>query len=284
MPEHLHQPARIELAPDFEPRPDLRVVLFDWDGTLSLLRSGWADVMTDLYAAALPPLPGESAEARRRLARSDILGLNGRQTLHQMIRLTERIRERGGRPRDPRDYKQEFLHRLAALTGPRQAALRSGRTPPDTWLVPGARAFLRHLHERGLVLHLASGTDEKALLEEVRLLGLAGFFGPHIHGAREESFTKAAVIRSILHQHHIAGRQLLAFGDGVVEIRDTRAVDGLAVGVAVEETAPGSGRLDADKRRMLQDAGAQVLIPDFRNGPELLRLLLGEMTPPSLGV
>lgn len=133
------------------------------------------------------------------------------------------------------------------------------------------------------MLHLASGTDEKALLEEVRLLGLAGFFGPHIHGAREESFTKAAVIRSILRQHHIAGRQLLAFGDGVVEIRDTRTVDGLAVGVAVEETAPGSGRLDADKRRMLQDAGAQVLIPDFRDGPELLRLLLGETIPPSRG-
>lgn len=279
MSEHLHQPARIELAPDFEPRPELRVVLFDWDGTLSLLRSGWADVMTELYAEALPPLPGESTGDRTRLARSDILSLNGRPTLHQMIRLAERIRERGGRPRNPRDYKQEFLHRLAALTGPRQAAIRSGRTPPDTWLVPGARAFLRHLRERGLVLHLASGTDEKALLEEVRLLGLAGFFGPHIHGAREESFTKAAVIQAILRQHHIAGRQLLAFGDGVVEIRDTRAVDGLAVGVAVDETAPGSARLDPDKRQMLRAAGAQVLIPDFREGPALRQVLLGETTP-----
>jgi len=284
MPEHLPQPGRIEWAPDFEPRPDLRVVLFDWDGTLSLLRSGWADVMTDLYAAALPPLPGETAEARRRLARSDILGLNGRQTLHQMIRLTERIRERGGQPREPHEYKQDFLHRLAALVGPRQAAIRSGRTPPDTWLVPGARTFLQQLRNRGLVLHLASGTDERALLEEIQMLGLADFFGPRVHGARDESFTKADVIQRLLIQHAIQGRQLLAFGDGVVEIRDIRAVDGLAVGVAVDETAPDSGRLDPDKRRMLRDAGAQGLIPDFRDGPELLRVLLGETTPLSGGL
>lgn len=280
MHDSLSLSGSIEFAPAFEPRPEIRVVLFDLDGTLSLLRSGWAEVMADLYAGSLPALPGESYEARRQLALQDILSLNGRQTLHQMIRLTERIRERGGRPDDPESYKREFLRRLTGAVEPRKEAVRRGTVPPERWLVPGARAFLRHLRERGLVLYLASGTDAAAVEEEVRLLGLEEFFARPLYGARDESFTKAAVIEEILRRHGLRGRQLLAFGDGVVEIGDTCAVGGLAVGVAVDETNPGRGRLDEARARALRAAGAQVVIADYSEGPALLRVLLGEVPPP----
>jgi phosphoglycolate phosphatase len=47
--------AFIEFTPSFVPRPDLTHVLFDFDGTLSLVRAGWADVMVGLFLDHLPP-------------------------------------------------------------------------------------------------------------------------------------------------------------------------------------------------------------------------------------
>ena len=38
--------------------------------------------------------------------------LNGKQTIYQMIQLAERIKERGGTPREPLWYKHEYLRRL----------------------------------------------------------------------------------------------------------------------------------------------------------------------------
>ena len=35
-------------------------VLFDFDGTLSLIRQGWPEIMTPMFAEMLPPLPGET--------------------------------------------------------------------------------------------------------------------------------------------------------------------------------------------------------------------------------
>jgi len=40
------------------------------------------------------------------------MSLNGKQTIYQMIQLAERIKERGGNPREPLWYKHEYLRRL----------------------------------------------------------------------------------------------------------------------------------------------------------------------------
>lgn len=277
-PANFHGP--VEFASGFRPQPGLCVVVFDLDGTLSLLRSGWAEVMVDLYAEALPPLPGESSEARRRLALEDILSLNGRQTLHQMIRLTERIRERGGRPLEPAAYKAEYLRRLEDRIGPRKRAIGMGQADPDRWLVPGARAFLEFLRARGLTLYLASGTDQAQVEEEVRLLQMDGYFQLPLYGAGDAGFTKAAALEDILGRTGCSGGQLLSFGDGPVEIQNTKALGGMAVGLAGEETAPGSGRWDPWKRRQLREAGADALIPDYGDAAELFRCLVGERVPP----
>src|SRR5437879_5744128 len=102
----------LELRPSFAPRPRITHVLFDFDGTLSLIRQGWADVMIAVFVEALPRRGGESVEDLHRLAIDDIMSLNGKQTIYQMIRLTERIRERGGSPHEPLWYKHEYLRRL----------------------------------------------------------------------------------------------------------------------------------------------------------------------------
>ena len=59
--------------------------------------------------------------------------------------------------------------------------------------------------------------------------------------------------------------QLLAFGDGYVEIQNTKGVGGLAVAVASDEAHNGSGVMDAWKRQRLLGVGADVVIPDFRD-------------------
>src|SRR6188474_1872375 len=102
----------VEFSSSFAARPRLTHVLFDFDGTLSLIREGWPDVMVPMFVEMLPPLPGESEEQRRLLCLDDIMRLNGKQTIYQMIQLAERIKERGGSPQDPLWYKKEYLRRL----------------------------------------------------------------------------------------------------------------------------------------------------------------------------
>jgi phosphoglycolate phosphatase len=266
----------VEFSPRFAPRADITHVLLDFDGTLSLIRQGWPDVMAPMFTEFLPPLPGESEEKRRQICREDILRLNGKQTIYQMIQLAERIRERGATPQDPLWYKHEYLRRLSERIRHRLEGLQTGAVSPDTLLVHGARACLGILQRRGLPLYLASGTDEVFVKQEAELLDLTRFFGPRIYGALDDykQFSKQLVIQRILRDNRIEGRQLLSFGDGYVEIQNTKEVGGLAIAVASDEAHNGSGQFDPWKRQRLLAAGADIVIPDFRDATALLDCLL----------
>ncbi|MFN0069546.1 MAG: HAD family hydrolase [Limisphaerales bacterium] len=267
----------VEFAPGFAPRPQIRHVLLDFDGTLSLIREGWPQVMVPMFAEALPPRPGESAADRERLAFEDIMRLNGKQTIYQMIQLADRIRERGGTPGAPLDYKHEYLRRLNLRIAARVEGLRAGTTPPDALLVLGTRRLLDLLAARGLTLYLASGTDELYVKQEAELLGLTPFFGPRIYGAQDnyQSFSKKMVIERILAENRIPGENLLAIGDGYVEIENTKQAGGLAVAVASDEANNGSGRMDEWKRQRLLGVGADVVVPDYRDAEALVAAVLG---------
>ena len=278
-----HQPAasfvgRVEFGPHFAPRPKLSHVLFDFDGTLSLIRQGWPEVMVPMFAEFLPPLPNETNEQRRRLCFDDIMRLNGKQTIYQMIQLAERIKERGGVPREPLWYKHEYLRRLDERIHSRIDGLRAGKLRKEDALVYGARPLLQLLQSYGLPLYLASGTDEVFVKQEAELLDLTGFFGRHIYGALDDykQFSKKMVIERILRDNRIQGAQLLSFGDGYVEIENTKEVGGLAVAVASDEANNGAGRFDEWKYRRLLGVGADVVIPDFRDGAALMTCVLGE--------
>jgi len=261
----------------FAPRPGVSHVLFDFDGTLSLIRQGWPEVMVPMFAEMLPPAPGESLEDRRRLCHEDIMRLNGKQTIYQMIQLAERIKERGSTPRDPLWYKHEYLRRLNVRIRDRLEGLRRRAVSSDDLLVHGSRAMLEDLRARGLPLYLASGTDEVFVKEEAELLDLTRYFGRHIYGALDEykNFSKQMVIERILRENRIPGSQLLSFGDGYVEIQNTKEAGGLAVAVASDEARNGSGLFDEWKRARLLGVGADVAIPDFRDGGALLKCIFG---------
>jgi phosphoglycolate phosphatase len=267
----------VEFSPGFRPRLQITHVLFDFDGTLSLIRQGWPEVMLPMFVEMLPARPGEPEEQRRNLLYEDIMRLNGKQTIYQMIQLAERIRERGGQPKDPLWYKKEYLSRLNDRIASRLDALQTRRVQPDQFLVFGARAVLEDCLARGFQLYLASGTDEIFVKQEAEFLEIARYFGNRIYGALDnyKDFSKKMVIERILRENKISGESLVAFGDGYVEIENTKEAGGLAVAVASDEANNGSGKMDDWKRNRLLGVGADLVIPDFRDGKAVIECILG---------
>jgi phosphoglycolate phosphatase-like HAD superfamily hydrolase len=139
--------------------------------------------------------------------------------------------------------------------------------------VHGSHALLQNLQNRGVTMYLASGTDVGFVRREAELLQIAAYFEPHIYGALDEysKFSKKLIIDQILSENRIQGEELLAFGDGFVEIEEVRKVGGVAVGVASDEALRQG--IDARKRKRLIEAGADIIIGDYRQREELLRWL-----------
>src|SRR6202140_2178164 len=126
-----------------------RVVLFDFDGTISLIRAGWIDVMVPMMVEILLDLKtGETEQELRAIVEEFIGRLTGKQTMYQMIELAEHVESRGGNPPDPLEYKKMYLELLHEKIRHRLEELESGAAPPEKYLVPGAREFLEALKER----------------------------------------------------------------------------------------------------------------------------------------
>jgi phosphoglycolate phosphatase-like HAD superfamily hydrolase len=139
--------------------------------------------------------------------------------------------------------------------------------------VPGSRALLEALKDRGLKMYLASGTDEHYMKEEARLLDVTRYFEGGVFGALDDykSFSKAILIQRIIAGAEARGEELLGFGDGYVEIENVKQVGGVAVGVATDE--PDCLVVDEWKRKRLAGVGADYIIPNFLCHDELLKTL-----------
>src|SRR5881227_921917 len=106
------------------PRGGFRSVLFDFDGTLSLLREGWPQVMIPMMVEVLCQTGTSESEAELADAIEEfVMRLNGRQTIYQMIQLADEVRRRGGTPLDPLEYKHRYHDLLMARIEGRLAAL-----------------------------------------------------------------------------------------------------------------------------------------------------------------
>lgn len=245
-----------------------KIALFDFDGTLSLIREGWQDVMIPYFCEVLGNT-GICPNEVEKTVRDFVDILTGKQTIYQCIRLAEEVGKQGGTPLEPLLYKQEYHQRLLERIDHRLMALRSGTVDPDEYVVPGGRAFLTLLRNAGMTLYLASGTDECYVKEEVALLNLEAFFNGGVYGAKDDykTFSKAQVIEHLIQKNAIKGGELVGFGDGYVEIQNVREVGGYAVGVATDEKARKG--IEQWKRQRLLDAGADLIVPDFSD-PQML--------------
>src|SRR5438270_13658745 len=140
------------LHPDL-PRGRFRSVLFDFDGTLSLIREGWPQVMIPMMVGVLLGTGTAETEAELTAAVEEfVMRLNGRQTIYQMIRLADEVRRRGGRPLEPLAYKHQYHDLLMERIRDRLGALEAGTASPEDWTVPGSHALLAELRRRGLTL------------------------------------------------------------------------------------------------------------------------------------
>jgi len=244
-----------------------RCAILDFDGTLSLIREGWQQVMIPYFVEVLRNTPlGKDADQNEleRETRDFVDFLTGKQTIYQCLQLAEEVQKRGGTAEEPIQYKHEYHRRLELRIAGRIADLEKG-CDPEEHLVPGSSELLEMLRRRGITVYLASGTDEKYVRQEAALLKLTDYFNGGIYGAQDDykKFSKAMVIQKIIADNNLVGAELIGFGDGYVEIENVKSVGGFAVGVATDEA--NRAGIDAWKRDRLIKAGADVIIPDYRN-------------------
>jgi phosphoglycolate phosphatase len=256
--------------------PHARVALFDFDGSLSLIRTGWMQVMIPMMVEILAETKtGETEDELRTVIEDFVWRLTGQETIYQTMELANQVKLRGGAPLDPLAYKHQYLDRLSHVIKDRIEGLRSGKVSPEKYLVPGSRAILESLKARGLRLYLASGTDEIFMKEEADLLDVSRYFDGGVYGALDDfaKFSKRILIQRILQSPDIQGDQLIGFGDGYVEIEEVKQVGGVGVGLATDE--PACQKPDEWKRQRLIGVGADYIIPNYLDHEELLSKILG---------
>lgn len=264
----------MEIVRPRHPRGPFKAAIFDFDGTLSLLRRNWQEVMIPMMVEILAATG--TTETRDKLhahVEDFVMRLNGKQTIYQMMQLADEVAQRGGSPREPVAYKHQYHDLLWQQVGSRVESVRSGRVPAEDMMVPGSSQLLETLDARGLKMYLASGTDLKYVQDELGVLSLAKWFGPHVYGALDDykKFSKGMIIEQMIRDSGVAGNQIVGFGDGFVEIEEIKKVGGLAIGVASnEESREG---INEWKRNRLIKAGADIIVGDYRRLSELLAVL-----------
>src|SRR5262245_54200408 len=176
----MYLPPTIELFNPGVRRGAFRAALFDFDGTLSLIREGWPHVMVDLMLDRLreQSLIAEPEPACAAHIEAFVMALNGHPTIRQMERFAQEVVTRGGTPAEPAGYLQQYLDRLMSVVRGRWESLESRRAKPEEWVVPNAHGILHSLQAHGVPLFVASGTDFAHVSREVELLQL----GEHIAG------------------------------------------------------------------------------------------------------
>lgn len=256
----------------------IKHVLFDFDGTISLLREGWQHIMgpvcVEMICGDTPP-----TDAIRAAVEQMIDDTTGIQTIFQMERLVEMVQAHGLVPeqsiKTPAEYKAIYNDRLMVPVRERLARLASGALGTHDSTVRGAERFLRLLQGRGAHMYVFSGTDRDDVRNEAAQLGVASYF-EEIWGALPsvEEYSKEKVIREIIAQHDLHGAEVLAIGDGPVELRNVKEHGGIALGIASDEVA-GEG-WDETKRARLIKAGADILVPDFNEAEKLVAYLFAD--------
>jgi rfaE bifunctional protein kinase chain/domain len=272
----------IEVCTKEIPSGTISHAVFDHDGTISILREGWEAVMEPVMMNAIlgdkiHSLDSKFIEDTRKRALDFIDKTTGIQTILQMEGLVNMVQEYGLVPKDQIldkfGYKEIYNDALLKMVNDRIENLKNGKSSVNDYTVNGAVDFLHKLSSKGITLYLASGTDQDDVIEEAKLLGYADLFNGGIFGSVGDvsKYSKKKCIREIMDKNNLHGHELIVFGDGPVEIKESRRVDGIAVGIASDEIS-GEG-LNPEKRTRLIRAGAHYICPDFSETEMLLNEL-----------
>ena len=166
-----------------------KCALFDFDGTISLIREGWQKVMIPYFCEVIEALgTNENKDGICEEVTEFVDRLTGKQTIFQCIALNEAVVRRGGEHVDPGEYKKEYLRRLETRIADRKNGLESGCLSPADLAVRGSVEFIKALRKAGIRCFLASGTDEEDVIYEASLIGVKNLFDGGIHGAKDADF------------------------------------------------------------------------------------------------
>jgi rfaE bifunctional protein kinase chain/domain len=260
----------------------IKHAVFDHDGTVSTLRQGWEQIMEPVMVRAILGTQYETVDSSvyRRVqerVQEFIDKTTGVQTLVQMKGLAQMVAEFGFIPADQilneHGYKRIFNEQLLAMVNGRVRKLERDELAAEDFQIKNARLLLEQLRSCGVELYLASGTDENDVRAEAEALGYADLFEGRIFGAVGDVNIEAKriVLERIIQENNLAGHEFMTFGDGPVEIRETRKRGGVCIGVASDEVRRFG--LSLTKRARLVRAGAQLIVPDFTQASALLSLL-----------
>lgn len=274
---------QIEIITKWHTAPEIKHAIFDHDGTISVLREGWEKIMAPMMVKAIlgdsfDSVPDYMLKKIEERVNDLIDKTTGIRTLMQMRELISLVREFGfvdeKKILDEYGYKEIYNRQILSLVHSRMKRTETGELSKDDFKIKNAEPFLKELRKAGITLYLTSGTDTGDVIEEAGFLGYADLFNGGIYGATNEISTEAKkeVLKKIIaligpSQMH----QVVTFGDGPVEIRETKKAGGLTVGVATDEVRRFG--LNEKKRSRLIKAGADIIIPDFTQTNQLMKLL-----------
>lgn len=255
-------------------------LFWDWDGNFSLLREGWQGVMAPVCVKAICGKT-KPTEAIKREVDEMIAETTGIRTIEQMRRLVEMVRAHDLVPADQIldewGYKKVYLDALMRPVNKRIRRVESGKCSVEDMMVADALPALRAMAQCQVTMLAFSGTDEENVIQEAGVLTAASCFAG-IYGAAialkpgEVEKDKVDRLREVMQQCNLTSSQVAGGGDGPVEIRVLHEAGGLSVGIAVDEEA-GFG-WDIKKVSRLVDAGADVLMPDWRWYQALIQQVL----------
>jgi len=275
--------SEIEIITEWPAALNISHAIFDHDGTISTLREGWEQIMVPMMLKAIMGKQFHDAdEALYHKVHTRVIDFvdktTGIQTLVQMKGLVELVREFGLVPEDQIldefGYKEIYNDELLKMVRVREAKIARGELALEDFTLKNAVKLLEKMHKAGITLYLASGTDEEDVKNEARILGYDYLFEGGIYGAVGDITKEAKKIvldRILTNIGESKTGQVAAFGDGPVEIRETRKRGGVTIGIASNEMKRYS--LNESKRSRLIKAGADIIVPDFSQLPTLLKLL-----------
>lgn len=272
-PQHAqyYQDSNVEIVESYGRVNEVRYLVIDHDGTISVLREGWEKLMHDMMLQCicgekLSQLNAKQHEEISSKVDQLISQTTGAPTIVQMEGLVELIEREAMISAEevlsPEAYKERYVTELNGFVAQRIQRFKKGELGIEEFTIKGVVKFLKYLKAQNISLYLASGTDEEYVIKEAEALEYALLFDGEIHGAKPDGVSaKRKVIEHLIREKNATQDQIVVLGDGPSEIREGRKVGALCVGVASDEVRRYG--LNLHKRERLIRAGAHIIIPDF---------------------
>lgn len=250
-----------------------RLAVFDYDGTISLIRCGWQQSMSNAFVDALQGLDNpESPSELRAMIDAYVYGTAGQPTNTQMAWIADLVVQRGG-PRLPAsEYRARYDSVMAVKIADRIAGAQSGTIAAEELMVPYVRQMLDLVQQAGIPIALLSGTDREFLYQETQALGISHYFGDLVYGpgSHDPNYSKTSAIHEMMQRFDLGDGEIISFGDGPIEADATHAVNGVVIGIALDEEH--GAQLDQRKRQLLLEHHASVITIDFREYQQLFAM------------